>query len=110
MKDPNSAKAIEVRLKYDWIVLLFGSLCVLMQLLLQGEWKYFFALVGFFVLVEVSSVAAYRNLLNGEDGFHLLSNQTVSQQASFGRIILCMVFDFVALIAFSMIFLVKLVR
>lgn len=109
MKHSKSATAIRLRLEYDWIVLLFGLFLVLAQLLFQGELVYFLTLVYLFGMIEVLAVAAYRSLLNGEEGYHILSRKTLDQQSSVELIVFCMVFDFALLIAFSIIFLVKLI-
>jgi hypothetical protein len=110
MKDPKSSAAIEMRLKYDWVVLLFGLLCVVAQLLFEGDLVYFFASIGFFAMVEIFSVRTYRNLLKGGEGCHMQTRQTLDQQSSVELLVFCMAVDLVFLTAFFIIFFVKLLR
>ncbi len=110
MKDSNAFAVIEARLKYDWIVLFYGFLCVLIQLMHQGDLGYFFILIGVFVFVEGFSVAAYRKLQAGGESYHVQSRQTLDQSTGVGLILFCMVFDFAILIATSVIFLVNVFR
>lgn len=110
MKDTNAEAAIRMRLKYDWIVLLFGLLCVLIQLICKGDWGYFFLLISVFVSVEVFGVSLYRKLLNGGQGYHFFAKQTLDEQTGVGFILLCMVSELIFLIAISMFFLMNTVK
>ena len=107
MQDANAALVIKIRLKYDWIVLLFGFLCVFIQLFYKCNYNYFPYFVGVFIFVEVFNVALYRKLQSGGDGYHMQSRMTLDQQSGVGLILFCMVFDFAILSAFSIIYLVN---
>lgn len=106
MKDANAEAAIRMRLKYDWIVWVYGLFCVLAQLLYQGDLGYFLLVVGSFVFVEVFEVSVYRKLQEGGEGYHMLTSQTLDMQTSFGFVLFCMFLEFVLLLATSLNFLV----
>jgi hypothetical protein len=110
MKDINAAAAIGMRLRYDWIVLLYGLFCVLVEILCKGDLGYFLLVVGIFVLVEVFAVSVYRKLQDGGEGYHSLTSQTLDQESSVGSVVFCMVFDFAILLTISLSFLVHLFK
>lgn len=110
MRDPNATTAIRIRLSYDWIVLLYGLLCVFIQMICKGDWDYFLLVVGAFVFVEVVGVSLYRKLQNGGEGYHVHSGQTLDQETGVGFVVFCMAFDFAILAAISLNFLVDAIR
>jgi diacylglycerol kinase len=99
---------IGIRLKYDWLVLLYGLVCVLLQVVCRGDWVYFFAFIGVFVIVEFFGVPLYRKVKNGGHGFHMMAKQTLDRQSSVGLILVCMALELATLVGLSIIFLVKL--
>ncbi len=105
MNDPKAAAAIQMRLKYDWIVLIYGLLCVLVQFLYQGDLGYFGLFLGSFVFVEVFEVSVYRKLNVGGEGYHMLGSKILDQNTSFGFLLLCMFYEFALLLMMSLFFL-----
>lgn len=105
MKDPKAAAAIQMRLKYDWIVLLYGFFCVLVQFFYQSDLGYFGLFVGSFIFVEVFEVSVYRKLNVGEESYHMLGSKILDQHTSFGFLLMCMLFEFALLLITSLNFL-----
>jgi hypothetical protein len=105
MKNVKAEAAIKMRLKYDWVVLIFGFLCVLNQLICKGDLGYFLLLVGIFVIVEGLGVSGYRKLLKGKEAYHGLTRRILDERTGFGFILLCMLFEFAILVAMSLIYL-----
>lgn len=110
MKDANAAAAIRIRLKYDWIVLLYGLICIFTQLICKGDLGNFLLLIGVFGFVEVFGVALYRKLQNGEQGFHFFAKQTLDEHTGIGFLLLCMVSEFAFLVVISINFLISIFR
>jgi hypothetical protein len=110
MNDPSADRIIATRLKYDWVVLLYGFFCVLIQLIYQGEWTYFFVVLGAFIFVEIFEVSVYQKLQNGGEEYHMLSSQILDQETSFGFLVICMILDFVLILFTSFKFLVEIFK
>jgi hypothetical protein len=104
MKNPKAAEIIRLRLKYDWIVLLYGILCILIQFIYKGNWEVFLILVMYFVIVEISIVSTHRKLKNGGEGYHALVSSTLDQDTSTGMVMVAVFFEFVFLLTASWIF------
>jgi hypothetical protein len=102
MKDPKAAAVIRMRLKYDWIVLIYGGFCILIQLIGKGDWEYFFILISVFVFTEVFTAGAYRKLQAGGEGYHVHSRQSLDQSTGVGLILFCMIFDVAILFGVSL--------
>ena len=108
MKDPKAAVVIRTRLKYDWIVLLYGLLCVSIQLIFLGNLGNFLLLIGAFVYVEVFEVSVYRKLRNGGEEYHMLLSRILDQQTSVAALGFGIALEFVVLAMFSINFLVNI--
>jgi hypothetical protein len=104
MKDPKAAELLKTRLKYDWVVLLFGLFCVLLLLFTARNFNGFLFFLGCFVYVEISSVRAYQKLLAGGEAYHLGTKQTLVQDDDIGKIFLCMIMDVFVLICGTLAF------
>ena len=110
MKDIKAAVAIRIRLKYDWIVILYGLLCGFAQIICKGDLGYFLIVLGAFMFVEIFAVALYRKLQNGGEGYHMQIAQTLDQQTGVGLIVFAMVIELAFLFAVSMGFLMSVFR
>lgn len=107
MKSAGAAAAIRIRLKYNWIVQLYGLLCILIQLVFKGNWEYFFLLCGAFFLVQVFEVSVYRKLQNGGEGMHWIADQTLNQNSSSDSIFVRIVLELAIIVFVSLYFLIK---
>ncbi len=95
MKDNLAAEIIRIRLKYDWIVLMCGSACVLVQLVYPGDWKFFLLVVMAFVVAEAFGVPGYRKLMNGGEAYHMVIKCELDQDSKFGTILIAMACELV---------------
>lgn len=98
---------IRTRLKYDWIVLAYGLICVLIQLNRLNRWGDFWLLVASFVFVEIFEASVYRKVSNGGGGYHMLTSQVIDRETTGGFLLLCYVLDFSILGATSYNFFVE---
>jgi hypothetical protein len=110
MKSAGAAEAIRIRLKYNWIVQLYGLLCVLIQFVCKGNWEYFFLLCGAFFLVQVFGVPVYRELQNGGEAMHWIADQTLNQNSSFDSVFLRMVAELLIITFVSLYFLFRTIH
>jgi hypothetical protein len=110
MKNNKSKKLIEVRLRFDWIVLLLGIFCVLIQVISNGDLTYFAILLCCFVFIEGFGVELYKKLLSGGEGYHMHSSQNLNQTSSFELILFCMIFDFFIFFSVIAIFLLNALK
>lgn len=110
MKNSKATEAVRIRLKYDWIVLFCGFLCVLIQFIFQGNLGNFLVFVGVFIFVEIFEVSVYRKLKNGGEGYHMLTSNTLGQDTSLGYLLAAMFLELALLLAVSLIFLVKVFK
>lgn len=104
MNDPKAAELLRKRLKYDWVVLLFGLFCALLMLFTARNFNGFLFFLGCFVYVELLSVPAYRKLLVGDEVFHLGTKQILDQDDDIGKVFLCMLMDAFVLTCGSLVF------
>ncbi len=107
MKDPKADEVLRIRLKYDWLVLLYGLFVCVVQLVYPREIDDFLIILAFFAFVEVFNVSTYRNLKKGGDGFITMVGVTLNQDASFLWIIACILLDFFIILIFSLVFFIK---
>jgi hypothetical protein len=110
MRDSKAAAAVIARIKYDWIVLLYGLFCVLFQFVHPRDSEGFLLLVGVFVLIEGFCVSAFRKLQKGDEGYHVLSKQFLTQQSSAGSIYFCIAMEFALLIGISPVFFADVLK
>lgn len=110
MKDPKAAELVRIRLKYDWVVLLFGVLCILLQLIYPRHLDGFLFFLGCFVFVEVFEASVYRKLKNGGEGFHMLGTRRLDQKDGFESVLICIIIEFFLLFVGSLVFLLNLVQ
>jgi hypothetical protein len=110
MKDLRAKELIKNRLKYDWIVLLYGSFCLLIQFLFLSNLEFFLFVVGSYVFVEIFNVRLYRKLLQGGEGYHMFSKQSPDQDSSFGTLLFCIIMDFAVILVTSLNFIIDVVK
>ena len=110
MNDSKAAELVRIRLKYDWVVLLFGVLCILFQLIYPRHLDGFLFFLGCFVFVEVFEASVYRKLKNGGDGFHMLGTRRLDQQDGFESVLICIILEFLLLFGGSLIFLLDIIK
>ncbi len=101
MKNPRAAEVVRLRLKYDWIILLYGILCTLIQFIYKGDWETFLLLGLYFFIVEICIVSTYRKLKNGGEGYHPLVSRILDQDTSTGLVMVGVFFEFVFLLVAS---------
>jgi fatty acid desaturase len=110
MKVLEAAKLVSIRLKYDWIVLLYGFFCLLIQFFLPSNLNFFLLVVGSFIFVEFFNVRLFRKLQHGGEGYHMFSQQTLDQSSSFGAVLFCIIMELVVLSITSLNFLLDVVK
>ncbi len=110
MKDPKAAKLIRIRLKYDWVVLLFGLLCLLIQLIYPRNLDGFLFFLGCFVFVEVFEASVYRKLQKGGSSYHMAGSRRLDQLDGFESVLICIILEFLVLSVGSLVFLLNLVK
>lgn len=110
MKNSDAAELIRIRLKYDWIVLLYGFFCLLIQFFFLSNLNFFLLVIGAFIFVEIFNVGVFRKLQRGGEGYHMFSKQSLDQDSSFGAVLFCIIMEFFVLSATSLTFLVDVVK
>ena len=112
MKDIEAADLIKIRLKYDWTILLFGFLCLLIQLFFPSNLEFFLILVGAFVFVEILNTSIFRKLKRGGDqkDYYMFSGMYLNQNSSFGAVLFCITIDFFIFSVTSFAFLRDVVK
>jgi hypothetical protein len=110
MNDPKAAELVRIRLKYDWIVLLFGLLCLSIQLTYPRNLDGFLFFLGCFVFVEVFEVSAYRKLQKGGTGYHMLGTRRLDQDDGFESVLLCIILESLLFFVGSLFFLLDVVK
>jgi fatty acid desaturase len=110
MKNLEAAELVRIRLKYDWIVLLYGFFCLLVQFFLPSNLNFFLLVVGSFIFVEIFNVRLFRKLLHEGEGYHIFSQHTLDQNSSFGAVLICIVLELAVLLITSLNFLVDVVK
>ncbi len=108
MNNSKAAEVVRLRLKYDWIVLLCGLVCALIQFIYQGDLATFLMVVIVFGWVEIFEAPVYRSLKNGGEGYHALATKIMDQDTNFGYLLVAVFLEFVVLLSVSCIFLVKI--
>ncbi|MBP6157255.1 MAG: hypothetical protein KBA62_09425 [Polaromonas sp.] len=93
MNDPKVAELLRKRIKYDWVVLLYGLFCVLLLLFTERNFDGFLFFLGCFIYAEIFSIRAYRKLLGVDEAYHLGTKQTLDQDVDVGKIFLCFIMD-----------------
>jgi hypothetical protein len=110
MKSLEAAELVRTRLKYDWIVLLYGFFCLLVQFFLPSNLNFFLFVVGSFIFVEIFNVRLFRKLLYGGEGYHIFSQHTLDQNSSFGFVLICIIMELIVLLITSLNFLLDVVK
>lgn len=110
MEDPKAAELIRIRLKYDWIVLLFGLICGLIQLIYPRKLDAFLIFLGCFVFVEVFEVSVFRKLQKGGSSYHMLGSRRLNQQDGFESVLICILLELFLLSVGLLVFFVDFVK
>lgn len=105
MKDLHAAELIKIRLKYDWVILIYGVSCLLIQLFFPANLNFFFLVVGAFIFIEIFNLGIFRKLQQGgQNYFHMFSRISLDQDSTFGAVLFCIIFDLAVLFITSFVF------